>query len=71
MKTLHDALLRAHERDDKPKLVELYAQAAEAANQPIARQFFLTHAYVFALEIGSPRAELLRRILVDLGSEPA
>ena len=71
MKTLHDALLLAHRSDDKPALVELYAQAADATNQRIERQFFLTHAYVFALEIGSPRAEVLRRILVDLGSEPA
>ena len=59
MKTLHDALLLAHRSDDKPALVELYAQAADATNQRIERQFFLTHAYIYALEAGNPVADQL------------
>jgi hypothetical protein len=54
--TLDAALLDAHARGDRAALIALYADAADAAMDPTARAFYLTHAYVFALEAGDPRA---------------
>lgn len=67
MSTLDARLLEAHERDDKPALVALYAEAAKLAFEEEAQAFFLTHAYVFALDIGSPEAASLRKRLQQLG----
>ena len=69
MKSLDARLLDAHERDDKGALVALYAEAARAANEDTARGFFLTHAYVFALELGHPDAPSLRQQLIEMGRE--
>jgi hypothetical protein len=41
-------------------LIELYRQASETADTDQARAFYLTHAYVFALEAGAPEADALR-----------
>jgi len=69
---LDQSLIAAHKSDDKPRLVELYEAAGDDARQrgDFDRAcFYFTHAYVFALETGSPRAESLRRILVAHGRE--
>lgn len=68
---LDDALLAAHLAGDNETLVKLYRQAGEAAlNQDEVRGcFYLTHAYVFALEAGMKEAEALRAMLVARGRE--
>ncbi|WP_300531501.1 hypothetical protein [uncultured Mameliella sp.] len=69
MKALDDMLLAAHEADDRPALVGLYAQAAETVNDMDAACFYLTHAYVFALELGDRRATALHARLKAEGRE--
>ena len=71
MSDLDARLLAAHAAQDRLALIELYEAAAQAANDDTARGFYLTHAYVFALEAGDPRAENLRAELVNMGREPA
>ncbi len=70
MTDLDARLLAAHEAADHGALVALYAEAAETAEDEDARAFFLTHAYVFALDTGAPEAEALRHALVTMGREP-
>lgn len=53
--SLQDRLLAAHKDGDKVALVGLYSEAADAANDTEARCFFLTHAFIFALDAGDPR----------------
>jgi hypothetical protein len=67
---LNAALLSAHAANDLPRLVALYALAAEAA-EPDASGFFLTQAYVLALDCGDARAAALRARLVAMGRESA
>lgn len=67
MTDLEPALLAAHEAGDLAALVDLYHQAAGAAENAEARGFFLTQAYVFALEANHPKAHALRKALMDLG----
>jgi hypothetical protein len=67
--TLDTALLDAHARGDRAALIALYADAADAAMDPTARAFYLTHAYVFALEAGDARAAPLKARLVRDGAE--
>lgn len=69
MSDLDSRLLAAHERDDKRALVRLYGEAAEAAKDVDTCAFYLTHAHVFALELGLPVAEDLRAKLIALGRE--
>jgi hypothetical protein len=71
MSDLHAELLLAHKRDDKAALVELYSQAALETDDVDAKGFFLTHAYVFALETGHPNASGLRSQLAQMGRETA
>jgi len=52
MRDLNERMIAAHEARDLAGLVELYIQAAEAVNDVDAACFYLTHAYVFALETG-------------------
>lgn len=59
MDTLNTALLAAHAADDKAALVTLYTQAADAAPDINTACFFLTHAYIFALELGHPASAAL------------
>lgn len=66
---LDRALLAAHAAHDKRRLVTLYAEAAEAANSIDAACFYLTHAYVFALDAGHPMADELHRRLLAHGRE--
>ena len=62
-------MIKAHEAGDKAALVRLYTQAAEAANDTDTACFYLTHAYVFALETGAPVAADLHGRLVRHGRE--
>ncbi|MGR3711689.1 MAG: hypothetical protein ACU0A6_01010 [Shimia sp.] len=66
---LQSQLLAAHAAGDRKALVNLYVQAANGASSEVARGFFLTHAYVFALESGDPTAHDLHRQLVALGRD--
>jgi hypothetical protein len=50
-------------------LIALYEEAAAQAREATQRGFFLTHAYVHALEAGDPRAETLRDRLRAMGRE--
>jgi hypothetical protein len=59
MTPLQDRLLAAHARDDRAALIGLYTEAADAADDLDAACFYLTHAYIFALEKGDPAAERL------------
>lgn len=69
MNDLDARLLNAHAAGDHQALVGLYRAAAEAAHDADAAGFFLTHAYVFALEQNHPDAHALRAALVAQGRE--
>ena len=69
MTDLDTRLLAAHEADDRDLLVSLYTEAADRANDADACGFYLTHAYVFALETGAPKAAALCARLVSMGRE--
>jgi len=69
MKDLDARLLAAHAAGDRAALVALYEEAAEAAKTPQAAGFYLTHAYVFALEMNHPDAPRLRERLMAEGRE--
>lgn len=69
---LDAALLAAHEAGDARALVRLYTRAgdaAEAAGDVNAASFFLTQAYVFALDAGAPDAGALHARLRAHGRE--
>ncbi len=69
---LHAQLLAAHAVQNRANLVRLYGQAAdvaEQANQIEAACFYLTYAYVFALEIGDEQAAKLHKRLLGYGRE--
>ncbi|MEJ8560846.1 hypothetical protein QTO30_06145 [Yoonia sp. GPGPB17] len=59
MRSLQDRLLDAHARDDRHGLVALYTEAADWTDDVDAACFYLTHAYIFALEVGDPASERL------------
>ena len=52
--TLDAQLLDAHARGDQTALVTLYARAADEAADVDSACFYLTHAYIFALELNHP-----------------
>ena len=54
---LDSDLIAAHARGDLKALVELYRAAAKDASSKEAHAFYLTHAYVFALDGGLPEAK--------------
>ena len=62
-------LIAAHEAGDKAALVTLYQQAAETTTNQRAHWFYLTHAYVFALDCGAPQAAQLHALLKAAGRE--
>jgi len=66
---LDTRLLVAHERGDLEALYTSYARAADTADDVNAMCFFLTHAYVCALDAGDGRAEGFRARLVMHGRE--
>jgi len=70
--TLDSALLAAHDEGDGWCLAQLYVRAgdlAEADGRVDATCFFLTQAYVFALEVDHPLAETLHARLFSYGRE--
>lgn len=69
MSDLDAQLHAAHAAGDAPALVTLYARAATQTADTDQAAFYLTHAYVFALELGDARAADLRAHLVRLGRE--
>ncbi|MFK7937818.1 MAG: hypothetical protein AB8B82_00445 [Roseovarius sp.] len=69
MSTLDAAMIAAHAADDLPALVRLYTQAADGADNVDAACFYLTHAYIFALDAGAPQAPALHARLRDHGRE--
>ena len=65
---LERELIAAHGSGDGDTLIGLYAAAADraAASDDIDRAaFFLTHAWIFALERGDERAKALRARLAN------
>ena len=69
---LDAALLKAHAEGDGRALARLYTQAADLSEQSgdhDAMCFYLTHAYVFALETGAPEADALHARLKAEGRE--
>ena len=67
---LDAALLAAHGDDDRPRLVALYARAgdlAEAEGQIDRACFYLTHAWIFALEQGLDASAALQSRLAARG----
>ena len=71
MSDLDTRLLAAHEAGDRAALIGLYEEAADGAADDTSRGFYLTHAYVFALEVGDARAAPLRARLVEMRREPS
>ncbi|MBS4011557.1 MAG: hypothetical protein KGZ72_12495 [Roseovarius sp.] len=69
MTDLDSAMIRAHATGDRAALITLYTQAADRANTLDAACFFLTHAYIFALEAGALEAARLHARLVAHGRE--
>lgn len=70
--SLNRDLLAAHAAGHHEDLVRLYTLAADRAElrgDTDATCFFLTHAFVFALESGSDAAFALNQRLVSYGRE--
>lgn len=67
--TLEAQLLAAHDIDDRYTLIQLYTQAADTSNDLDAACFFLTYAYIYALELGAPEAGTLHARLREHGRE--
>jgi hypothetical protein len=64
---LDQTLLRAHETRDGTALAHLYTHAADHSPNTDEQAFFLTQAYIFALEVGDPTAQALETRLRHLG----
>ncbi|WP_069299838.1 hypothetical protein [Neptunicoccus sediminis] len=71
MTPLDQALLAAHNAQDSRALVQLYQQAGKSAlaEDETRGCFYLTHAYIYALEAGLPEAETLYYTLRSYGRE--
>jgi hypothetical protein len=69
MKDLDQRMISAHEANDRRQLIKLYTTAADTMNDLNAACFYLTHAYVFALEAGAPQAGDLHARLKAHGRE--
>ncbi len=68
-KNLDVQMIAAHEAGDRAALIRLYTEAADVANDEDAACFYLTHAYVFALEAGADEVDELKKRLVAAGRE--
>ena len=69
---LEAALLAAHATGENPALVTLYAQAGKmrlAAAEVDAGCFYLTQAYIYALDCGHEKSAELHAILRNYGRE--
>lgn len=69
MSDLDKRLRQAHEAEDKIALAALYQEAADATQDQDAAGFFLTHAYIFALDANAPSVDTLRNRLIAMGRE--
>ncbi|PLS22000.1 hypothetical protein [Neptunicoccus cionae] len=71
MTPLDQALLAAHNAKDNSALVRLYRQAGKAAlaEDETRGCFYLTHAYIYALEAGLAEAQELHSTLKSFGRE--
>ncbi len=69
MNDLDARMIAAHAVGDKAKLAALYQEAADQANDLDAECFYLTHAYIFALECGAAQTSDLHSRLVRHGRE--
>ena len=69
MNDLDALMIAAHEAHDQKALIRLYTQAADTSNNLDAACFYLTHAYVFALDAGAPEAKALHARLKQHGRE--
>lgn len=69
MTDLNARLLDAHARADLRALVALYTEAADVNTSDTAAGFYLTQAYVFALDSGHPETAHLRERLRAMGRE--
>ncbi|MEM0934858.1 MAG: hypothetical protein AAGJ91_03010 [Pseudomonadota bacterium] len=67
--SLEARLLGAHDAGDKAQLSRLYAEAADEVEEAEAAAFFLTQAYVYALDSGAPEFRRLHARLKALGRE--
>ena len=67
MITLDQALLAAHAADDAATLVHLYTTAGNQAADIDAACFYLTHAYVYALETDDPTLAVIHARLLAHG----
>ena len=67
---LDDSLLKAHALDDLGALVWLYLEAANSAiDDEAAQGFYLTHAYIYALEAGLEDGKQIKARLIALNRE--
>ncbi len=66
MSDLDRRLRAAHGRGDGRALARLYEEAAVAAPTEDEAAFYLTHAYIWALDTGHPNAPALRARLTAL-----
>lgn len=69
MNDLHMRLLAAHAAGDQTALITLYTRAADQAQSIDETCFFLTHAYIYALEQGHPNTRDLLGRLKEYGRE--
>ena len=66
---LNNSILAAHAHKDYLGLIALYTQAADLAGSHDAECFFLTYAYVFALELGHANQSVLQTRLTAYDRE--
>jgi len=69
MSSLETRLLAAHAAGDTLAQVALYTEAADTAATQGAAGFFLTQAYIYALDLGHNDTAVLRTRLADMGRE--
>ena len=69
MTDLDTRMIAAHDAGDRRALIGLYAEAADRARDLDAACFYLTHAYVFALEAGASETVPLHARLKAYGRE--
>ncbi|GGO52533.1 hypothetical protein [Roseovarius pacificus] len=69
MSVLRHGFLFWVERSGEQERISLYGEAAALSNGPDAMYFYLTHAYIFALEAGKPEARGLHARLKTEGHE--
>ena len=67
MSDLNTKLLAAHDTGDHVALVTLYTQAADQAGETDAACFFLTQAYIYALEQNHPDTAHIHARLAEHG----